>query len=208
MTTSFSLLETVFKGFCKLEKWAATGVDFAMMVLRTSDSVAGLLYDATNDRVLLVRQQRAAMVREDNQDGFITELVAGRFDVNLGPKALLVKEAKEEAGVTITEDDVQLLNNGAPMALSAGVLTERAFLAFAEIHPDKIAEGDEGYGVGSEGENIGRVWMSAEEFIRATHECVRVLAAAQHLEILRLKAKIGPLTEQCDRLRRHGSWLR
>lgn len=178
--------ETLYDGFVKLESWDA-GLPFDMIIIRASDSVAGLLYDATNDRVLLVRQQRAAMVRDDNPDGSITEAVAGRFDLNIGPRGLLVKEALEEAGVTLHENEIELLNDGVPMALSAGVLTERCYGAFAIIHPAKIAEGDHGYGSEAEGEVISRIWMDAEDFINARHECWRVWAFAQYLARRRLE---------------------
>jgi len=184
-------VRTVHKGFYWLELWDMPGVPYPCEVLRASDSVVGLLYDATNNRVLLVRQQRAPMVREDNPDGSITECVAGRFDVDLGPKALLVKEAMEEAGVEITEDDVFMLNDGVPMALSAGVLTERAYLCFAEIRPDKIEEGDHARGA-DEGESVTRAWVTVKELdLMVTgksdqhFEDVRVLTLVQFL-MLRL----------------------
>ncbi len=178
------------KAFVTLEEWDA-GAPFPHIVVRTSDSVAGLLYDVTSDRVLLIRQQRPAMVRDDNPDGAITEMVAGRFDVKLSPKALLIKEAREEAGVEITEDEVELINRGVPMALSTGVLTERCFGAFAIIRPDKVAKGDEGYGVPEEGEKIARVWMSAEEFVNAQHADWRVWAFAQFLARRRLENQLA-----------------
>ena len=189
----FTKADTLLKGFLQVEEWDG-GLSFPLVVVRASDSIVGLLYDATNDRVLLVNQYRAPMVREDNPDGAITELVAGRFDVNLGPKALLVKEAEEEAGVKITEDEVELINLGVPMSLSAGVLTERCYGGFAVIHPDRIAEGDEGYGV-DEGEQISRIWMSAESFISPTtkHDCWRVYAMAQLLARRRLEEEIHQL---------------
>ena len=172
-----------FDGFVKLEAWHVEGQSFDTLVLRASDSVAGILVDRVNRRVLLVNQQRVPMIREDNPRGEITELPAGRFDVDLSPKALLVKEAREEAGVTITEDEVELLNGGAPMALSAGILTEQAYLAIAVIHPDRVEDGDDGYGVAAEGEKITRVWMPLEQFVDPStqHQCLRVWAAAQYL---------------------------
>lgn len=177
----------LYDGFFKLESHEVPGVKFPHIVLRASDSVAGLLYDRTNDRVLLVRQNRPAMERPDNEQGAITELVAGRFDVDLGPKALLVKEAKEEAGVDLAEADVTLLNGGVPMALSAGCLTERAYLAFAEITADKVDPEERTYGLAEEGEAIGRVWVDADEFITGTHECVRAYALALWLHFFRGK---------------------
>ncbi len=174
------LEEVIFNGFIRLERWQPCS-PFKSLVVRATDSVAGLLYDRTNHRVLLVRQQRAAMVRDDNQDGFIIEAVAGRFDYKTNPKALLVKEASEEAGVTITEDDVVLLNGGIPLALSAGVLTERSYLAYAEISLEAVAEG-EVFGVVEEGEHITRIWQDADAFIAETHEDLRVWAFAQYLK--------------------------
>lgn len=178
----FRKIGTPHRGFLKVETWDG-GLSFPLEVVRASDSVVGLLVDETNQRVLLVRQRRAPMVRHDNPDGAIVELVAGRFDVKLGPKALLVKEALEEAGVTITQDDVKLVNDGQPMALSAGVLTERCWGAIAFIRPDQIAQGDESYGVAQEGESIVRVWMPIKQFIdlETQHDDWRVWAMAQFL---------------------------
>lgn len=179
-------VETKYDGFVKLEEHQVPGLKFPIVVVRASDSVAGLLYDRTNHRVLVIRQSRVPMERTDNPTGAVVELVAGRFDVKLGPKALLVKEAKEEAGVTITEDDVRLLNDGVPLALSAGILTERCYLCYAEIAPDKIDEGDENRGVPEEGECISRIWIDADEFVKGPFECVRVLTLALYMkDILR-----------------------
>jgi 8-oxo-dGTP pyrophosphatase MutT (NUDIX family) len=178
----------LYDGFFKLEAHEREGLPYQALVLRATDSVAGLLYDATGDRVLLVRQKRVPMERPDNPDGMMTELVAGRFDVKLGPKALLVKEAKEEAGVTLDERDVTLLNGGRPMALSSGILSERSYLAFAEISMDKVEAGERTFGLAEEGEAIGRVWMDAEAFISAAHDCVRVHALALHLALRRKEA--------------------
>lgn len=145
-------------------------------VVRVTDSVCILLYDATNDRVLLVRQARAAMAASGNPQGYITEAVAGRFDKNLGPKALAIAEAEEEAGVGITEDEVLLFNGGKPMALSAGILTERSYLAFARVNPERMETEDRVFGV-DEGEKTSRVWIPAAEFLSDHYECedVRVL---------------------------------
>lgn len=191
MARLMSLVRTIYNGFFKLEEWDVGG-PFTHVVLRGTDSVAGLLVDMTNERFLLVRQQRPAMIREDNPDGFITEAVAGRFDVNLGPKALMVKETKEEAGVEISEKDVELLNHGLPMALSAGATTERSYLAYVEIHPDAVDPDDQQQrGVADEGEAITRVWHSFDDIHDMNFDCVRVLALVQHLKIRLLQTFIN-----------------
>jgi len=180
----FHLIETLFNRFLRLERWSRDKTD--IFVVRVSDSVSGLLYDQVNDRVLLIRQGRAPMVRDDNPDGHITELIAGRFDVSLGARALFVKEALEEAGVTLREEDVVLLNNGNPLAVSPGVLTERAYLAFAIIIPAMIDDlGDTGRGCADEGEDIERVWMDADHFCNTIHGDLRVFTLALYLRLLR-----------------------
>lgn len=77
--------------------------DHPYEVLEISDSVAALIWDSTSDQVILTRQYRAAM------KGSLTEVVAGRFDEKIGVKGLIVKEVKEEIGVTITEGQVSFL---------------------------------------------------------------------------------------------------
>lgn len=155
----------VYDGFCKVD------IVGGLEVVRVTDSVSILFYDATNDRVLLVRQPRPAIASADNPEGYITETVAGRFDKNLGVKALAVQEAKEEAGVEIEEDDVLLLNGGRPMALSAGIITEHAYLAFAELNPDRAEEEERIFGVESEGERISRVWVPTAQFLDGRYCC-------------------------------------
>jgi 8-oxo-dGTP pyrophosphatase MutT (NUDIX family) len=141
----------------------------------TSDSVCMLIFVSDIKKILLVRQNREAMIRDDNPKGEITELTGGRFDVQLSVKALAVKEAYEEVGAKIEQGDVTLLNDGLPMAVSAGVLTERSYLAFIEITSDQIEDQERIFGV-DPGENITRVWLSVEEFAKYPCECVRVFA--------------------------------
>ncbi len=184
----FLFREILFNGFLKLERWIRGKHD--IFVVRTTDSVSGLIYDEVNDRVLLIRQGRAAMVCEDNPDGLIVELVAGRFDVNLGTRALLAKESKEEAGVTLDEDSIVILNGGQPMAISPGFATERCYLAFAVIKSSQVDDhGDTGRGEATEGEDITRFWMRAEDFCNSTHEDLRVFTLMQYLTVYRSHRK-------------------
>ncbi|OGL95358.1 hypothetical protein A2348_01495 [Candidatus Uhrbacteria bacterium RIFOXYB12_FULL_58_10] len=188
----FNLIDTDFSGFLRLERWQKPGSKHTMLVVRTTDSVSGLLYDPANDRVCLVRQNRAPMVRDDNTEGLIVELIAGRFDRVVGAKALFVAEAKEEAGANIMEADVTLLNEGRPLAPSPGVLTERCILAFAEIREDQLDPG-ETFGVAAENERTHRVWMSTQEFLIGPHDDLRVYALARELEcrLLRRPQHLG-----------------
>ncbi len=112
-------------------------------VVETSDSVALLVYDKTNRELVFVKQKRPAMVRFDNDKGITIEVLAGRFDVKLSVRALMVKEAKEELGLTIQEDEITLLNSwGFALALSPGILTEKMYLGYVEVESSRFAKGN------------------------------------------------------------------
>ncbi|NQV89622.1 MAG: hypothetical protein HQ488_04840 [Parcubacteria group bacterium] len=158
-----------------------------------TDSVSCLLIDLEGDRVLLISQMHLTQMRDDNPTGVEIETVAGRFDVDLGPKALAVKEASEEAGAAMTEDAVVVLNGGRSMSLSAGILTERAFLSVARIDTAKVTGPDTGLGNPNEGEDISRLWMPISVFCDPTtiHDGVRTFAFAQWLRAERLKQQLA-----------------
>ncbi len=151
----------------------------AWQYLETSDSANVLIYITDKDQVLLVRQQRDAMVRNDNPEGWITESVAGRFDREETVRQLLAREASEEVGGTIHPDAIVLLNNGAPLALSAGCLVERAWLGFVEVTSDQLEKTDRQYGLAAEGERITRIFLPAREVESYVCEDVRVFALLQ-----------------------------
>lgn len=193
MTSWARLKEVLFDGFVRLEAWSVEGFRFDHILVRSTDSVGCILVDPGRRRVLLVRQRRPAMLREDHPEGNVTELVAGRFDVDLGPAALAVKEAEEEAGVHLSESEVTLLNGGQPLALSSGVLTERSYLALAFISPAQVVgEDDEIRGVAEEGEAIQREWVDLDAFVDpdAVHDDVRVWGAACYLRALVAEGKL------------------
>jgi len=170
---------TVHKGFFQLD--IVDTPDGKREVLRTNDSVSVLLYDEERNRVLLVRQPRAAMITPENPEGFITENVAGRFDVALSPTDLVIKEAWEEAGVRLNPDDVIIMNDGRPMAVSAGALTERSYLALAVIREGSYDPKERTFGAADEHERITRVWVPIADLERQGFEDVRVFALVQYL---------------------------
>lgn len=184
----FRHFATVFHGFVSLEMWARGEETNPILVVRSTDSCSGLLYDRTRKRILLVRQNRAPMVRGDNPDGSIVELVAGRFDRAVGAKTLFVAEAKEEAGANITIEDVELLNDGRPMAPSPGILTERCYLAFVEIREEHLDAG-ETFGIAAEHEVTTRHWMPVDDFLAGPHDDLRVYTLARELECRLLRKR-------------------
>ena len=119
---------------------------------------------------------------DENPHGLIIESVAGRFDCNLKARELIVKEALEEAGVTLEEDKIIFLNNGKPMAVSAGMTGELSYLGYAEITPDMVEKGNRIFGCPEEGEQIERVWMNVEDFLAYPCGCTRLFAYQQWLK--------------------------
>ncbi|MDA1192547.1 MAG: hypothetical protein O3A46_12805 [Candidatus Poribacteria bacterium] len=172
--------KTIYEGFYTFEVLQTP--DGEREVLRTSGGVSILLHDTVKRRIILVEQPRASLISDENPDGLIVENVAGRFDVRLGAKALAVKEAWEEVGVRLREDQVELLNDGQPMTVSAGATDELAYLAYAEITPDQIEPGEHVRGVVGEGERVTRVFVSLDDLDSYICQDMRVWALIQHLK--------------------------
>lgn len=124
-------------------------------------SVSFLIYDPESDSVILVGQQRTAMISSDNPIGFIVEAPAGRCDRPESVKATIAREAEEEVGAKIDEDQIEMLNDGIPLAMSPGILDELMYLAFIKLRPGQLSP-DRIFGVAEEGEIITRKLIPAK----------------------------------------------
>lgn len=171
----------VWDGFYKLE--VVQTPQGEREIVHATNSVNVLFYNRQERYVLLVRQPRVAMATSENPKGLITETVAGRFDVKIGVKGLIIKEAKEEAGVEIKEEQIEMLNNGQAMALSAGACTEKAYLAICEINASMIEVQERIFGVADEGEEIERIFLSFDDLGTYVCEDLRVFTLLQYLSL-------------------------
>jgi 8-oxo-dGTP pyrophosphatase MutT (NUDIX family) len=151
----------VYDGFVKVDK-VQTPVGPREVVVATN-SVAFLVYNKDTDELLFATQDRAPMMCPDNPRGTLLEVGAGRFDSKIGVRGLVVKELKEELGVTATEAEVRVLNDEIPLALSPGVLTERQYLAYVEVTSNRIDPAKRLYGERKEGEAIARRFVPGRE---------------------------------------------
>jgi len=159
--------EVVYQGFFTVEKDRKTGWE----ILRSPDSVAILVAVPEWNQVLMITQSRPPMVRDDNPDGRITEMPAGRLDKpGLDYVDIAVAEVEEEVGVKITRKDVRLFNDGVPLALSPGGITERMYLAWVEIAPSQIDLSRETFGCASERERITRKFVPVADLGTMTYE--------------------------------------
>jgi 8-oxo-dGTP pyrophosphatase MutT (NUDIX family) len=147
-------------------------------LVRVTDAAALLIYVRDRDAVLLVAQHRPAAVRPEERSGRTREPVAGRFDYATDPRTLVVNEAREEAGVHVAPDEVRLLNHGRPLYTSPGVLTERVYLAYAEVESARVDPEERTYGAGDR-EAIDRVFVPAAELAAMPCDNLTLMALVQ-----------------------------
>lgn len=158
-------MDRVFTGeFVLVDSITDTKRQRATEVVRTKAgqySVSFLIYDPESDSIILIEQQRSAMISGDNPMGFIVEVPAGRCDRPESVKATIAREAEEEVGAKVGEDQIELLNNGVPVAMSPGILDELMYLAFIRLRPGQLSS-DRIFGIAEEGEVIVRKLISAD----------------------------------------------
>ena len=133
-------------------------------VVYATDAVAILLYNIEKKQIILVRQLRVPiLLRGEVLGGCVTEVVAGRLDKpEKSFKEIAIEEAFEEAGVTISEEDIEVLNFGVPPASSSGMTTECCYLLYAEIKSGKLKH-KKTYGLKNEGEQTTRICWPVED---------------------------------------------
>lgn len=120
-------------------------IDRAVFI--SGDSVVVLPWDPLRDRVLLVDQFRAGPAARGDGQPWLYEPVAGRIDAGETPESTALREAWEEAGVTLTR-----LVPAPGCYPSPGIVAEYiyAFVGIADL-PDGAATVA---GVADEGEDI------------------------------------------------------
>jgi len=159
-------MNRVFTGkFILVDSVTDTNRDRATEVVRTKTgrySVGFLIYDPESDSVVLVEQQRTAMISDENPTGLIVEAPAGRCDRPESVKATIARKAEEEVGAKIDENQIEMLNSGVPVAMSPGILDKLMYLAFirlrqGQLSPDKI------FGIAEEGEVIVRKFIPSNK---------------------------------------------
>lgn len=115
-------------------------------IVNHGDASVVLVVDRERDVALLVRQLRAPLL-DTESDPFLLEVCAGIIDPGETPDETARREAAEEMGVTLHD-----LRHVGTVFPSAGTLTERMHLYFAEVtSADRTAAGG---GLEGEGEAI------------------------------------------------------
>jgi len=172
MNSHFKLLYE--NGFISVDEHIPTGYT----VVRCTDAIAILIH-VKGRGILLVEQDRPAMITKDNPTGTLIEAVAGRFDVNLSPAALAVKEIEEEVGGAVQEDQIVFLNEGVPLAAGPGLITDKIVLAYAELNEAQVEKDERTFGHAEEGEKIRRLFVPLAELGDMTFHDMKTYALVQ-----------------------------
>ena len=116
-----------------------------------SDAVTVLPYDPVRDCVLLVEQFRYGLYLRDAPNCWSLEAIAGRIDPGEAPPDAALREAQEEAGVTLAQDGLHMIGQAYP---SPGAISEclYQYVALCSLPEDDRAIG----GLDSENEDIRR----------------------------------------------------
>lgn len=161
-------------------------IQYTRFKLTRPDAVAIVVYNESEDRVILTRQYRYPI--DDKVDGNILEIPAGKIDVGEEPKESALREVKEEIGYEVQEGKIGLLNS---FFASPGYSSEKVYLYLAFVNnEDKVSDGG---GLESEYENIEVESYGVSEFFdmvaNGTIVDSKTLIGAQalwHLETQRL----------------------
>lgn len=129
----------------------------------SGDATVVLPYDPLRDRVLLIEQFRTGPLARGEPNPWMIEAIAGRVDPGETPEEAALREAGEEAGITLTR-----LLEGPRFYPSPGAKSEfvYCFIGLADLPDDVVQLG----GVEDEGEDIRSHLVSfaqLEELVRS-----------------------------------------
>lgn len=154
---SIKKVTTRYQGFFQLNEYQLqhklhSGQQSQLMtreVFERGDAVVVVPYDPKQDKVLLIEQFRPGAVRTQ-ETPWLLEFIAGMFDENESPIEVAIREAKEEANITLKEDDVSLIME---YLSSPGGMSENIHLYFAKIDANQVEVGQV-FGLAQEHEDI------------------------------------------------------
>ncbi|MGY5450563.1 ADP-ribose diphosphatase [Agarivorans sp. MS3-6] len=170
-------VEDVYQGFFKLQRYTLRHrlyqggwSNWIQREMMDRGHAAGiLLFDPKLDQVVLVEQFRIGAV-ETGSSPWLLEIVAGMLDSNQAPLDVAVREAQEEAGLSVKR--VIPCNSFLP---GAGGLSERIHLFIGEV--DASSAGGV-HGLDNENEDILVKVLSREQAFQAVQAGIIDNAAA------------------------------
>lgn len=154
---SIHSVDTKYQGFFKMNEYSlqhalfsgGQSQTFTREIFERGDAVVVMPYDVEQDKLLLIEQFRPGAIRGDDSP-WLLEFVAGMFDDNESPIEVAIREAKEEANISLINDDLQPIMQ---YLSSPGGMSERIHLYLARFDSRQVTNGAV-YGLPEENEDI------------------------------------------------------
>ncbi|MDO8557907.1 MAG: hypothetical protein Q7S09_01790 [bacterium] len=167
---------------------------FTREIVQKKNAAAFLVYDPAQDAVVLVSQIREAMRSRKNRNGLTTEVSAGHLE-GLDIRADIAREASEELGASISENQIVMLNKEEMVAVSPGWTSELLALAFIELRPGQLDRAKKKFGLACEGERITRKFVPVSTLETTPLQDLKTFALVQWFLKERAKKRSQELTE-------------
>ena len=154
--------ETVYKGFYQIDSirfrhdlhTGGSTNDIQRELFVRGNVVGVIAYDPSTDSVALLEQFRIGAMHE-SPDPWLMEIVAGMIDTDETPEEVAIREAREEAGLDLTELSLVMRYLASP-----GASTEEVFIYYAETDLSDVGGH---HGLAEEDEDIRVVTVPAED---------------------------------------------
>lgn len=148
---------TKYHGFFKIDEYQLShklfnGEQSNLMsreIFERGDAVVLMPYDPFTDQLVLNEQFRPGALRTSEYP-WLLEFVAGMFEPNEQPIDVAIREAKEEAGLTVAVKDIIPIMQYLP---SPGGTSESIHLYVAKVDASQVKSGST-FGLASEDEDI------------------------------------------------------
>jgi ADP-ribose pyrophosphatase len=146
-----------YHGFFKINEYTLQHQQFSGQltqifnreIFERGDAVVVMPYDIARDKVLLIEQFRAGALNS-TESPWLLEFIAGMFGVNESPEEVAIREAKEEANLNLSYQDLEPIITFYP---SPGGTNEKLHLYLANFDSAGVCSG-EVYGLPEENEDI------------------------------------------------------
>ena len=159
-------IKTLYHGFFKMDEYHVSHQLFkggksevlSREIFERGNAVVLIPYDPVSDSVVLLEQFRPGALREGDSP-WLLEFVAGMFDEDEKPQEVAIREAKEEADLTINENEIIEVMNyfSSPGGMSEYIhlLAAKVDQQYIETHlAHSVNNIDKTYGLPEEGEDI------------------------------------------------------